>query len=132
VLVVDDDADSREILTMVLEQYGASVTRAASAAEAMHAIETSRPDVLLSDIGMPGEDGYALIRRVRDEESSTMMRRLPAIALTGYATAEDGQRALAAGFQLHLAKPIDPAELLQLVGRLLDRGGAKRSHLRAC
>jgi CheY-like chemotaxis protein len=131
VLVVDDDADSREMLTMVLEQYGASVTRAGSAAEAMRAIEVRRPDVLLSDIGMPGEDGYALIRRVRDDESSSMMRRLPAIALTGYATAEDGQKALAAGFQLHLPKPIDPAELLVLVGQLLDRA-AQRARMRAC
>jgi len=119
VLVVDDDEDSRDMLTMVFEQYGAAVERAASAAEALAAIERRPPTILLSDVGMPGEDGHALIRRVRAAERESG-RCLPAIALTGYATAEDGARALAAGFQLHIAKPVDPAELLMLVSRLLD------------
>ncbi|HEY1584575.1 MAG TPA: ATP-binding protein, partial [Polyangia bacterium] len=119
VLVVDDDEDSRDMLTMVFEQYGAAVERAASAAEALAAIERRPPSILLSDVGMPGEDGHALIRRVREAERASG-RCLPAIALTGYATAEDGARALAAGFQLHIAKPVDPAELLMLVSRLLD------------
>jgi hypothetical protein len=119
VLVVDDDQDSRDMLTMIFEQYGASVDRAASAAEALAAIERQRPTILLSDVGMPGEDGHALIRRVREAERAGG-GCLPAIALTGYATAEDGARALAAGFQLHIAKPVDPAELLVLVSRLLD------------
>jgi CheY-like chemotaxis protein len=107
------------MLTMVFEQYGAAVERAASAAEAFAAIAARRPHILLSDVGMPGEDGHALIRRVREAEGDSG-RRLPAIALTGYASAEDGRRALAAGFQLHIAKPVDPAELLMLVSRLLD------------
>jgi CheY-like chemotaxis protein len=121
VLVVDDDEDSRDMLTMVFEQYGAAVERAGSAAEALAAIERQRPTILLSDVGMPGEDGHALIRRVRDAERVSG-GCLPAIALTGYATAEDGARALAAGFQLHIAKPVDPAELLVLVSSLLDGG----------
>jgi len=124
VLVVDDDEDSRDMLTMVFEQSGAAVERAASAAEALAAIERSPPHILLSDVGMPGEDGHSLIRRVREREQESGLR-LPAIALTGYASAEDGARALAAGFQLHIAKPVDPAELLMLVSRLLDdEGGA--------
>jgi len=120
VLVVDDDEDSREMLTMVFEQHGAAVDRASSTAEAMAAIERRRPHILLSDVGMPGEDGHALIRRVREAERASG-GCLPAIALTGYATAEDGARARAAGFQVHLPKPVDPAELLVVVGRLLDR-----------
>lgn len=119
VLVVDDDEDSRDMLTMVFEQYGAAVERAASAAEALAAIERQRPHILLSDVGMPGEDGHSLIRRVREREGPSGLK-LPAIALTGYASAEDGARALAAGFQLHIPKPVDPAELLVLVSRLLD------------
>jgi PAS domain S-box-containing protein len=121
VLVVDDDEDSRDMLTMLFEQYGAAVERAGSAAEAFAAIERRRPHILLSDVGMPGEDGHALIRRVRAAERPSGAC-LPAIALTGYATAEDGARALDAGFQLHIAKPVDPAELLVLVGQLLDGG----------
>ena len=128
VLVVDDDEDSRDMLTMIFEQYGAAVDRAASAAEAYAAIAARRPHILLSDVGMPGEDGHALIRRVREQERQSGLF-LPAIALTGYASAEDGARALAAGFQLHIPKPVDPAELLVLVSRLLDeeRGFANAS-----
>jgi PAS domain S-box-containing protein len=122
VLVVDDDEDSRDMLTMVFERYGAAVERAASAAEAIAVIEQRRPHILLSDVGMPGEDGHALIRRVRAAERDSGLF-LPAIALTGYASAEDGARALDAGFQLHIPKPVDPAELLVLVSRLLDGAG---------
>ena len=122
VLVVDDDEDSRDMLTMVFERYGAAVERAASAAEAIAVIEQRRPHILLSDVGMPGEDGHALIRRVRAAERDSGLF-LPAIALTGYASAEDGARALDAGFQLHIPKPVDPAELLSLVSRLLDGNG---------
>ena len=129
VLVVDDDEDSRDMLTMVFEQYGAAVERAASAAEAFAAIERQRPHILLSDVGMPGEDGHALIRRVREAERPSGVV-LPAIALTGYATAEDGARALAAGFQLHIPKPVDPAELLVLVSRLLDGDATPACRLR--
>jgi CheY-like chemotaxis protein len=113
------------MLMMVFERYGAVVECASSAAEAFAAIEARPPHILLSDVGMPGEDGHALIRRVRAAERERG-GCLPAIALTGYATAEDGARALAAGFQLHIAKPVDPAELLVLVGRLIDGAAPER------
>ena len=119
VLVVDDDDDSRDMLAMVFQRYGASVEQASSAAAAFAALKRRRPDLLVSDIGMPEEDGYSLIRRIRDADRATGAF-LPAIALTGFATAEDGSRALASGFQLHIAKPIDPAELLMLVSSLLQ------------
>jgi CheY-like chemotaxis protein len=120
-LVVDDDADSRDMLAMILQQYGARVTCVASAAEAMEAIAAGRQDVMLSDIGMPGVSGYELMRRVRTDERATGGRRfLPAIALTGYAAPEDGQRAMAAGFQRHMAKPIDPGELIGMIAELVD------------
>jgi PAS domain S-box-containing protein len=120
VLVVDDDADSRDMLSMILEQYGARVAAASTANEALVALGARRFDVLLSDIGMPGVSGYDLMRRIRSDEGESG-KFLPAIALTGYATPEDGQRALDAGFQLHMPKPIDPAELLELIGRLLEQ-----------
>ncbi len=119
VLVVDDDEDSREMLAALFEKYGAKVTTAASATEAFAAIERERPELLVSDVGMPGEDGHGLIRRVREVER-VRGGFLPAIALTGYATDEDGARALEAGFQVHIAKPVDPAELLVFVSQLLD------------
>jgi PAS domain S-box-containing protein len=119
ILIVDDDLDSRDMLATVFQQYGALVDLAASANEALAQIESHPPDVLLSDVGMPGEDGHSLIKRIRAQERETKTF-LPAIALTGYATADDSARALAAGFQLHIAKPIDPAELLLLVSRLVD------------
>jgi CheY-like chemotaxis protein/anti-sigma regulatory factor (Ser/Thr protein kinase) len=111
VLVVEDEADSRELFAKILTTCGADVTTAASCEEALALIRESavqnRPDVILSDLGMPKDDGFDLIRRVRalaPEDGG----RIPAIAVTGYANAEDRQRALAAGFQTHLAKPIDP------------------------
>ena len=77
------------------------------------------PDVLVADIGLPGEDGYALVRKIRELESGRG-RRIPAIAVTAHARAEDGSRALAAGFQVHLAKPVEPAELLELIASLAE------------
>ena len=93
---------------------------AASAGEALEALRRRRPDVLVCDIGMPGEDGYALLARVRDltaEEGGLV----PAVALTAYARADDRRRALAAGYQAHLAKPVDPDELISLVARMAGR-----------
>jgi PAS domain S-box-containing protein len=117
VLVVDDEPDAREIVTAVLVQCGAVVTTAGSAADALDAVAHEPPDVLLSDIGMPDEDGYALIARIR-----AMPRALggatPAACLTGYTTAADRRRALAAGFNMHLAKPIEPSELVAVVANL--------------
>ncbi|WP_190447635.1 ATP-binding protein [Trichocoleus sp. FACHB-832] len=117
ILVVDDEADTREFLTFALEEYGAETIVAASAAEALKALELYHPDVLLSDIGMPEEDGYSLIRKVR----SLSLERggsIKAVALTAYAREEDQQRAISAGFQMHVAKPVEPAELVAAVSSL--------------
>jgi signal transduction histidine kinase len=124
VLVVDDEPNTREMLALVLSGCGAEVTTVASAREALEALPRVRPDVLISDLAMPGEDGYALIRRVRAlpaEEGG----RVPAVALTAYALAEDRARALSAGFQLHLPKPVDPAELAAVVENLAAWGARR-------
>jgi PAS domain S-box-containing protein len=121
VLVVDDEADAREMLRTVLETSGAIVTLAGSAEEALEMLERVRADVLVSDIAMPGEDGHTLIRKVRawpPERGGT----IPAVAVTAHARAEDRTRALVAGFQLHVPKPVDAAELVAVVTSLLDRG----------
>jgi CheY-like chemotaxis protein len=125
VLVVDDEADARELLVSVLEQFGAkpravgSVSEAFSALGELDALEGLRPDVLVSDIGMPGEDGYVLIRRLRTLEGERGIPSLPAVALTAYARGEDRQRALAAGFQVHVAKPVEPSELVGAIARVV-------------
>ncbi|MBA2502021.1 MAG: response regulator, partial [Pyrinomonadaceae bacterium] len=122
VLVVDDEPDARELLTVVLAQCGAEVTTAASVLDALAALEESRPDVIVSDIGMPEEDGYSLIRQIRalpDDRGG----RIPAAALTAYAGAEDRKRALLAGFQLHIPKPVEPTELVAVVATLAGRTG---------
>ncbi len=120
VLVVDDDPDSREVVREVLEQAGAMVVVAGSAHEALQAIEERPPDVLLSDLGMPGEDGYQLMRRVRALDPASG-GTVPAAALTAYTQAEDRRAAQEAGFQGYLSKPIDPAELTAAVARLAGR-----------
>jgi CheY-like chemotaxis protein len=120
VLVVDDDHDTREILSVMLTRYGPEVRAAASAAEAMEIFSQWKPDVLVSDIGMPIEDGYALIRKVRalsPEEGG----EVPAIALTAFAGVSDKESALAAGFQQHLSKPVEPVQLAKVVARILGR-----------
>ncbi|HEX8338533.1 MAG TPA: ATP-binding protein [Pyrinomonadaceae bacterium] len=117
VLVVDDEQDTRRLISTVIAQSGAEVTACASAGEALEKLKTWRPHILMSDIGMPGEDGYALIRQVRalpPERGG----RTPAAALTAYARDEDRGRALAAGYQLHIAKPFNPHELLAAVSDL--------------
>lgn len=124
VLVVDDEVDARDFYTTVLEDCGASVTAVASVSDALEALRRQRPDVLLSDIGMPIEDGYALIRQVRALESE-QGGRLPAIALTAYAMEVDRQQALAAGFQKHLPKPIEPEELVTVVAHLVGQSEVK-------
>jgi len=118
VLVVDDDADAREMLTMILEEAGADVTAASSADEAVAVFEGLRPAVVVSDIGMPGGDGYSLIRRLRALEGDGT-RAIPAVALTAYAREEDRTQALGCGFQAHLAKPIEPGELTAVISRLI-------------
>jgi PAS domain S-box-containing protein len=111
VLVVDDELDTRNFLTFALEQYGAEVIAVASASEAIAALQTSQPNILVSDIGMPEEDGYSLIRKIRTLETQTGVT-MPAIALTAYSREEDCRQALDAGFHMHLAKPIEPTALI--------------------
>jgi len=123
VLVVDDEADARESLTAVLEQCGAVVTAVASAREALGALAHQRPDILVSDIGMPEEDGYALIEKVRVLDARHG-GRIPAVALTAYAAPEDRQRALDAGYELHVPKPVTPEELVTAVANLSGRRAA--------
>jgi two-component system CheB/CheR fusion protein len=123
VLVVEDEADSRESLVKILEQYGARVRSAATAREAIQAVEVAVPDVLVSDIGMAGEDGYDLIRRVR-KLPPERGGRLPALAVTAYGEEHDRLKAVSAGFQAHAAKPVPPAQLVFEVARLAGRAGA--------
>jgi PAS domain S-box-containing protein len=119
VLVLDDEPDARELLTAVLVKSGARVRTAGSAEEAIALLREHRPDVVLSDIGLPTEDGYAFIRRVREIDGT-----VPAAALTAYAGIDDRRRALEAGFQAHVSKPIEPGKLTLLVASLAGR----RSH----
>jgi PAS domain S-box-containing protein len=120
ILIVDDEADVRELLIALLTQYGAEATAVASAREALEAVERLNPDLLISDIGMPVEDGYALIRKLRAKEASGSCK-LPAIALTAYAREEDCILALEAGFQKHLPKPVESAELVKLIAQMANR-----------
>jgi PAS domain S-box-containing protein len=120
VLVVDDDPDSLELAHTALALRGAAVTTASSVPDAMRALDESSADVILADIEMPGEDGYDLVRRVRGLPSERL-RRVPVIALTAYGRPEDERRSLAAGFQLHLSKPIDPARLAAVVASAAHR-----------
>jgi PAS domain S-box-containing protein len=117
VLVVDDDVDSREFLVFVLAEYGAQVRAANSAAEGVEAAIEFLPDILVSDIGMPEQDGYELLNRLRRTEASGG-KKFRAIALTAYARDEDRDRALAAGFDRHLPKPIEPDALVEVVAKL--------------
>jgi two-component system CheB/CheR fusion protein len=122
-LVVEDDADSREMLVTVFARAGATVSAAASAGEAMEVLRRASADVLVCDVGLPGEDGHEFIRNVRSLESEKG-GRMPALALTAYAGPTDGGRALAAGFDGHVSKPALPAELVAQVARLVGpRGG---------
>jgi len=120
VLIVDDQPDARDLITRVLEDSAAIVLSAASAEEALRLIESGRPDVLVSDIGMPGTDGYELLRRVRGL-GPERGGRLPAIALTAFARAEDRTRALRAGFLVHVSKPVDASELVATVASVAGR-----------
>jgi len=120
VLLVEDNDDSREMLAVLFAQSDLHITAVASAAEAIKAIEQVKPDILISDIGMPEEDGYDLIRKVR-RLSPENGGHIPAIALTGYASLQDRDRALRAGYQEHLSKPVDIDELFELVKNILDK-----------
>jgi CheY-like chemotaxis protein/anti-sigma regulatory factor (Ser/Thr protein kinase) len=122
VLLVDDEADSRDLLNFVLESCHARVSIAGSAAEALELVMRERFDVLVSDIGMPDEDGYSLIRKIR-ALSNELGGNIPAIALTAYARAEDRVQALLSGFQMHIAKPVESVELIAAVANLAGRIG---------
>jgi CheY-like chemotaxis protein len=124
VLIVDDEPDSLEVLTVILNLYGAQVRTAENSAAALKTFLEWPPDVLLSDIGMPQEDGFSLIGKVRalgPEQGGT----IPAAALTAYVREEDRVQALAAGFQKHISKPVDPVSLAKMVAELAAQ--AKRN-----
>ncbi|KFA93021.1 sensor protein [Archangium violaceum Cb vi76] len=123
VLLVEDAPDARELIALMLRERGAVVGTASNAAEAMERLRESMPEVLVSDIGLPGEDGHALLRKVR-AWAEARDQWVPAIALTAYAGAEDARKAYRAGFQVHLAKPLEPAALVEAVARLAGRGDA--------
>lgn len=120
VLVVDDERDTREVLSVMLNRYGTEVRTAGSVREALEVLADWKPDLLVSDIGMPDEDGYVMIQKLRalpaDEGGE-----LPAVALTAFASPADREKALASGFQRHLAKPVEPVELAKIVARVLGR-----------
>jgi CheY-like chemotaxis protein len=127
IVIVDDDRDMCDALQYLLESYGAEVTAATSAAEAFAALERSRPDVLLSDVAMPGESGYDLMRKIAAREGGDAP---PAVALSSYAKETDRKQAIAAGFRTLVAKPIDPEALVAVVadlaaGRLTKNSGAR-------
>jgi len=129
VLVVDDEKDARGLIKRVLEQYGANVAMAASAAEAVKLFASVRPDVLVSDIGMPGIDGYELLHQIR-ELGGARGGDVPAIALSALARAEDRTRALRAGFIVHVAKPVEPHELVATVASIGNGKRARQAHQR--
>ncbi|HEU4509321.1 MAG TPA: response regulator, partial [Pyrinomonadaceae bacterium] len=120
ILLVEDDDDSRKLLGTMLKRYGARVTSTKSAAEALNVFADEPPDLMVSDIGMPDEDGYQLMRKIRarPKEQGGLA---PAIALTGYASRKDRERALDAGYQQHMAKPIEQTELIAAIAALVGR-----------
>jgi PAS domain S-box-containing protein len=125
VVVVEDDPDARELFTTILTKAGAHVRVAASAAEGLRLLEGRGADVLVSDVGMPDEDGYALLRRIRQHPTNAI-RGIPALALTALAGEEDRSKAVGAGFTSHLGKPVDPTELVDSLATLV-RGASRRS-----
>lgn len=120
VLVVDDSVDTLDLIAFILEQYKAQVRTATSVDEALHAIAQIKPDILISDIGMPDQDGYALIRQVRTLEADEE-RHIPAVALTAFAREEERSLILNSGFQMHIPKPVEPTELVAVVANMAGR-----------
>jgi CheY-like chemotaxis protein len=120
ILIVDDDVDTCEMLTFALNQWGAQARASGSVSEAFTSIDEWKPDILLTDINMPGEDGYALINRLRSLTPENGAN-IPAIALTAMARPEDSEQALSAGFQLHIAKPVDIEELAEAIADLTKK-----------
>src|SRR5262249_32946089 len=126
ILVVDDEPSARDLLTTLLQSHGALVRSAASAAQALALVASWHPHVLISDISMPEEDGYSLMRKVA-RSTPVGQSVIPAIALTAYARVEDRLRALSAGFLIHMAKPVEPGELMAVVASLASRAYAPTS-----
>ncbi len=122
VLVVDDDLDTLELLTFVLEIYGATVTKAASSVEALALFDAMLPDVLVSDISMPEIDGYNLLQQVKAKQPLDSPEQPLAIALTAHTRELSQQQAIAVGFQHYVCKPVDPDELVQEIARLMTAG----------
>lgn len=120
VLLVDDDDDARDLAATVLGHHGADVQKAASAPEALLRLRERRPDVIVSDLAMPGQDGFSLIKQVR-AGAVPGAANVPAAALTAYARDTDARKAIGAGFQLHATKPIAPSDLIELVVTLSGR-----------
>jgi len=119
ILAVDDELDARMLLEAMFKQCGADIVTCSSASEALAMLDEYAPDVLVSDIGLPGEDGYSLIKKIRAAEVATG-KRIPAVALTAFARTEDRFQALAAGFNMHVPKPVEPAELALVISTLVD------------
>jgi CheY-like chemotaxis protein len=129
VLVVDDEQDSRELIGRALEGQGATITLADNSQTAIEILEKADIDVLLADIAMPGEDGYELIKRIRSS-AGAKLAAIPAAAVTAHARQDERARALAAGFQVHVAKPVEPIELIRTVNHLAhDRRRHRRSRM---
>ena len=118
ILAVDDEADARMLLDALFKQCGAEIRTCSSVAETLEALQEYKPDVLVSDIGLPGEDGYSLMRKIREQEAGTG-ERLPAVALTAFARTEDRVQALSAGYNMHVPKPVEPAELALVIASLV-------------
>jgi CheY-like chemotaxis protein len=121
ILLVDDDRDTLDVLTAMLIEYNAEVQTASSAAEAIETLQWHKPDVIISDLAMPDEDGYSLLNRIRDMES-IVGKRVPVIALTAYVRVEDRARALSAGFDMFVPKPVEPGELIATVLNVVQPG----------
>jgi CheY-like chemotaxis protein len=119
VLLVEDDRDAAEVVRTILERAGANVALAPSAMRGLELLRETRFDILVSDIGMPEMDGYGLIRRLRESENASN-RHTPAIALTAFANKDDREEAIKAGYQMHLAKPVSPADLTRGVARVVN------------
>jgi CheY-like chemotaxis protein len=128
ILVVEDEPDARELLCTLLEGEGVLVSSAASAEEAMQRFAEMRPDILLSDIGLPGEDGCSLMRRVR-ALGPGRGGDLPAVAITAYSSSEDVRRVLGAGFDRHLSKPTDPEDMLNILIAMRERSTRPAAHV---
>jgi CheY-like chemotaxis protein len=118
-LIVDDEADARELIMFILAEHGASVTTAASVSEAVGKFQAIKPDLIISDIEMPDEDGFSLIEKLRDFNEREQ-KKIPAIALTAHARPSERLKVLSAGYQMHLAKPVEPAELIAVVANFAN------------